>query len=150
MEMKPRSAPEKGAFVPPSRRRIAGTEPAPTKTSSAVPTASAKARCATENVSITHLLPAPASRPAGHSAVSRAPSLENVIRHHRTPFGERTTSHEPLSSADTKNLSGREPIFRPWSARSRRGAGSAPGGRTLPPRRDRTDVRTRQLSQQLP
>src|ERR1700704_4038833 len=98
-EMKPRAAPENGAFVPPSSRRIAGTEPAPIKTSSAVPIASAKARCATENVSITHLLPAPASRPAGHSAVARASSLENVIRHDRTPFGERTTSHEALSRA---------------------------------------------------
>src|SRR3982074_1414211 len=68
--MKPRAAPENGAFVPPSRSRIAGTEPAPIKTSSAVPIASAKARCATENVSITHLLPAPDTRPAGHSAVS--------------------------------------------------------------------------------
>src|SRR6266567_7309691 len=56
--MKPRSAPENGAFVPPSSSRIAGTEPAPMKTSSAVPIASANARCATENGSITHLLPA--------------------------------------------------------------------------------------------
>src|SRR5207244_4270575 len=37
IEMKPRSAPENGAFVPPSSSRIAGTEPAPMKTSSPVP-----------------------------------------------------------------------------------------------------------------
>src|SRR5438445_4464418 len=63
--IKPRSAPENGAFVPPSSNRIAGTEPAPMKTSSAVPIASAAARWAAENESITELLPAPATWPAG-------------------------------------------------------------------------------------
>src|SRR6266508_2767991 len=48
IEMKPRSAPENGAFVPPSSKRIAGTEPAPMKTSRPVPIASANRRCAVE------------------------------------------------------------------------------------------------------
>src|SRR5438128_143972 len=48
MEMKPRSAPENGAFEPPSSKRIAGTEQAPMKTSSPVPMASANRRCAVE------------------------------------------------------------------------------------------------------
>src|SRR5690349_23583800 len=45
IEMKPRSAPENGAFEPLSSNRIAGTEPAPMKTSSAVPMNSANRRC---------------------------------------------------------------------------------------------------------
>src|SRR5919198_2442867 len=94
MEMKPRSAPEKGAFVPPSRSRIAGTEPAPTKTSRAVPTASANRRCAAEKDSITDLLPARGGGGREPSPrIPRASSLGNDIRHYRTPFGERTTSH---------------------------------------------------------
>src|SRR5258707_7698629 len=98
IEMKPRSAPEKGAFVPPSSNRIAGTDPAPTKTSSAVPTASANARCAAENVSISV-----SSRAGGRGRgpiprFPRASSLGNDIRHDRTSFGERTTRHEVVSS----------------------------------------------------
>src|SRR2546425_2819176 len=99
--MKPRSAPEKGAFVPLSSSRIAGTEPAPMKTSSAVPIASANARCATEkdsiNTSPSSLWPA---RPRAVPRFQRASSLENDIRHYRTPFGERTTPHKVLSSVE--------------------------------------------------
>src|SRR5438067_13575394 len=100
IEMKPRSAPENGAFVPPSSRRIAGTEPAPTNTRSAVPIASANARCATEKVSITRLLPAFGRGGRGpFRGFPRASSLGNDIRHCRTSFGERMTSRTRLSRA---------------------------------------------------
>src|SRR5437763_9231933 len=92
--MKPRSAPENGALVPPSRSRIAGTDPAPMKTRRAVPTASANARWAVEKDSISDLLPAPGREAREPSPrFPRASSLGNDIRHCRTPFGERTTSH---------------------------------------------------------
>src|SRR5690242_13518449 len=97
--MNPRSAPEKGAFVPPSSSKIAGTEPAPMKTSSAVPTASANARWAVEKVSISVLLPARSRGGRAPPRGSRAASLANDIRHHRTSFAKRTTLHEALSSA---------------------------------------------------
>src|SRR5205814_6764759 len=110
--MKPRSAPENGALVPPSRSRIAGTDPAPMKTRRAVPTASANARWAVEKDSISDLLPARRRRPREPSPrFPRASSLGNDIRHCRTPFGERTTSHmacqalrrsRPGSSATTR------------------------------------------------
>src|SRR5882757_4270818 len=98
IEMKPRSAPENGAFVPPSSSRIAGTEPAPMTTSNAVPIASAKSRWAAEKDSISDLLPAQSQ--SGREPIPRFPrasSPGNGIRHCRTPFGERTTSYEELS-----------------------------------------------------
>src|SRR5438552_4154443 len=67
--MKPRSAPENGAFEPPSSKRIAGTEPAPMKTSSPVPMASANRRCAVECSAI------PASTSFGLQRDLRADSL---------------------------------------------------------------------------
>src|SRR6267378_6648838 len=83
--MKPRSAPEKGAFVPPSRSRIAGTEPAPMKTSNAVPTASAKARWAVEKDSISDLLPAlaweAASRFRGFRGRRRPGTIFVIVEH---------------------------------------------------------------------
>src|SRR2546425_10565213 len=56
MPMKPGSAPENGALVPLSRSRIAGTEPAPMKTSSAVPMNSAPNRCQIVCSSIAQIL----------------------------------------------------------------------------------------------
>src|SRR5438067_11422982 len=62
----PRSAPENGAFDPPSSNRIAGTEPAPTNTSSPVPIASASARWSVECSSIgTSYVAGPPESPAG-------------------------------------------------------------------------------------
>src|SRR5689334_18954624 len=69
IEMKPRSAPENGAFVPLSSSRIAGTEPAPMKTSSAVPMNSANRRCETWCSAIAlDLLSAQGRGAAGRSA----------------------------------------------------------------------------------
>src|SRR5207248_5957060 len=67
--MKPRSAPENGAFEPPSSKRIAGTEPAPMKTSSPVPMASENKRCAVECSAI------PASTSFGPKHLPRADPL---------------------------------------------------------------------------
>src|ERR1700746_3043538 len=69
IEMSPRSAPENGSFVPLSSSRIAGTEPAPMKTSSAVPMNSAKRRCETWCSAIAlDLLSAQGKGAAGRSA----------------------------------------------------------------------------------
>ena len=82
-EIMPKSAPENGAFEPPSRRRIAGTDPAPTKTSNAVPIASANARWIVECSCIgTSYVNDPQLRCTG-----RVARLPTNIRHCRTPFG---------------------------------------------------------------
>src|SRR5581483_10482904 len=101
IEMKPRSAPENGAFEPPSSKRIAGTEPAPMKTSSPVPMASAPRRWARECSTCDNLL-RPAGRPAGRSAVSRPPSARNEIRHSRTPFGRDYDGLQQMCQADRR------------------------------------------------
>src|SRR5712691_957374 len=98
IEMKPRSAPENGAFVPPSSSRIAGTEPAPMKTSSPVPMNSATARCAAEYSCIetyTSFRPT-AERAAGRSAgspsvVTREPCsiMSNIVRRNVTTRARR-------------------------------------------------------------
>src|SRR5438093_6603845 len=101
IEMKPRSAPENGAFVPLSSNRIAGTEPAPIKTSSAVPMNSAKRRCETWCSAISrNLLSAQGRGAAGRSADSPKASLPgNDIRHDRTAFGDDRTERLLVSSA---------------------------------------------------
>src|SRR6058998_218845 len=100
-EMKPRSAPENGAFEPLSSSRIAGTEPAPMKTSSAVPMNSANRRCETWCSAISpNLLPAQGREAAGRSAEIPEASLPgNDIRHDRTAFDDDRTRRPLVSSA---------------------------------------------------
>src|SRR5919201_1633968 len=134
MEMKPRSAPEKGAFVPPSRSRMAGTEPAPTKTSRAVPTASANRRCAAEKDSITDLLPARGGGGREPSPrIPRASSLGNDIRHYRTPFGERTASHMSCQGTRTNLVRHANQV----RVLEHVGGAPPPSRRSCPPRQSR-------------
>src|SRR5437867_11849204 len=89
-EMKPRSAPENGAFEPLSSNRIAGTEPAPMKTSNAVPMNSANSRCETWCSAISpEPPPGPRQRSRGpFRGIPEAALPGHDIRHDRTPFGD--------------------------------------------------------------
>src|SRR5205085_10202191 len=115
--MKPRSAPKNGALVPPSYKRMSGTEPAPTKTSRPVPMISATARWNEECSSIasTSLAwPRPRRGRSGRACLrartARRTPTPIDIRHSRTSFGEAIAVVPPLSSEPRLVYEAGEPL----------------------------------------